>query len=297
MMTTRTTAILTVAVIACISWTIAVAQAAPADLANWFRTQPPKEGPLRSKSGRPYELTEPGVEVYAANYSEYEWEVFKDAGHVYVRRIQSQDREASADLPFEIPREPAFAGRRSTLPVDNGWLLGFDAGEWGGSLWWFSKDGKEKYRISVDQVVQFLTMDSEVYALEGLAHMTISRGKVLQLSRGKERNGRWTARTFVVLPEAPAVAVRWGADLIVVIYSGLVRVRKNGTMEVLLSQTFWGSLYPNSIAIDHQGSLYIGMRQGVAKWRIGDKPGSMQWLVPSEKFLQEELERLNRQTD
>ena len=29
------------------------------------------------------------------------------------------------------------------VSVPSGWLVGFDAGEFGGGLWWFSRDGRE----------------------------------------------------------------------------------------------------------------------------------------------------------
>ena len=39
-------------------------------------------------------------------------------------------------------------GDRHVLGVADGWLVGFNAGEFGGGLWWFSFDGKRSKRIS-----------------------------------------------------------------------------------------------------------------------------------------------------
>jgi hypothetical protein len=41
--------------------------------------------------------------------------------------------------------------------VADGWLIGTDAGEWGGELRWFSDDGKNSYYIETDSVHKFPT--------------------------------------------------------------------------------------------------------------------------------------------
>ena len=61
-------------------------------------------------------------------------------------------------------------------------------------------------------------------------------------------------------------------SIIIVTSSKLIHLNKNKTIAVLLDNTFWSGLYPNSIIIGANNYIYIGMRQGVAKWHIGDRP-------------------------
>jgi hypothetical protein len=77
--------------------------------------------------------------------------------------------------------------------VDDGWLAGYNGGEFGAELWWFSPDGTRSYKISEHQVNQFLVTDKAVYAAEGLSHLADSHGSVIRLSRVE---GKWKAETF-----------------------------------------------------------------------------------------------------
>ena len=136
-------------------------------------------------------------------------------------------------------------------------------------------------------------MSGELYAIEGLAHLSMSRGSVLHLVKDGVVKC-WTAKPFVALSEAPDVAAIAGKDtMIVVTTSSLVRIRSDKRMDTIFADAFWKGLYPNSMLIDDHGWVYIGMRQGVAKWHIGDKGESVQWMVPSREFLEEELARFN----
>ncbi|MDM8544833.1 hypothetical protein QUF90_27515 [Desulfococcaceae bacterium HSG9] len=54
--------------------------------------------------------------------------------------------------------------------VGDGWLVGHDAGEWGGSLWWFSLSGIRRYRISVvnGPVTEFIKIENKMFVITGL---------------------------------------------------------------------------------------------------------------------------------
>lgn len=73
--------------------------------------------------------------------------------------------------------------------VEGGWLAGYNGGEFGAELWWFSSDGKRSYKISNHHVNQFLVTNEAVYAAEGL----IDEGSVVRLSKVE---GKWKAETF-----------------------------------------------------------------------------------------------------
>ena len=53
-----------------------------------------------------------------------------------------------------------LAGEWFSVKVSDGWIIGFNAGEFGAGLWWFSPDGKKREKISGDQVVGFFVTDA-----------------------------------------------------------------------------------------------------------------------------------------
>jgi len=76
-----------------------------------------------------------------ANWANREWQVGMRASAVQVSPVSETVRDA---LPFAISvkrgeiSEIGDVYDRHVLKVDDGWIVGFDDGEWDGSLWWFS---------------------------------------------------------------------------------------------------------------------------------------------------------------
>ena len=63
------------------------------------------------------------------------------------------------------------------LPVDNGWLLGSDRGEWGGSLVFKSNSG-EQQNIIDDNIKDIYKYPYGYIVTAGLGHMALSRGSI-----------------------------------------------------------------------------------------------------------------------
>ena len=137
-----------------------------ADLSKWVATPPPKVGDER---------------WFTANYdTHHQWVVFLLEGRTSVR-LRSVKREKGSPypekqesyppMPFEVLQGSAkegLAGEWFSVKVFDGWIIGFNAGEFGAGLWWFSPDGKKRVRISDDQVVGFFVTDAGLMALAGL---------------------------------------------------------------------------------------------------------------------------------
>jgi hypothetical protein len=87
-------------------------------------------------------------------------------------------------IPFKIKKQKEFQmmGRLSATPVDDGYLVGFYRGEWGGHLYWFSKDGEDHYQISDDEIVQFIKHHEKIFAIQGLAHCQLLPTPFVMLS-------------------------------------------------------------------------------------------------------------------
>ena len=72
-----------------------------------------------------------------------------------------------------------LGGELSAIKVADGWLIGRNAGEWGGDLWWYAPDGKTHYKVSDEQIHGFLQTKDGLFAFEGLEHLTLNMGHCL----------------------------------------------------------------------------------------------------------------------
>lgn len=218
----------------------------------------------------------------SASWSDIEWVVETENGRVFARRGA---KNSSTDLPFEIKKgSPDQRGTRHAVKVADGWLAGWNAGEWGGSVWWFAPDGNTSQRVSKHQVIGFYPVAGGILAPAGLAHLGISEGKLIKFTKA---NSQWSSGEVANLQAAPQAASLDKDDtLIIATTERLLRVKPSGDVTVLLPKTFWGNLYPNSMVIDAHGDVWIGMRHGITK--VGTKGSSNEvlWLVPDKSYLE-----------
>jgi hypothetical protein len=171
-----------------------------------------------------------------------------------------------------------------SIEVSDGWIVSFNAGEFGGGLWWFSPDGKERHKIAEARIRGFIPTEAGLLALEGLAHMRSSEGRLLRLTRAP--GGRWQSEDFIVLKHCPEVSAS-AADgsLMVATTNQLLKiVPASKKVEVLLDEVFWGGLYPNSMVVTPAGIIYLGMRHGVAKAEKKGGSWRLRWLLPNKEF-------------
>ncbi len=208
-----------------------------------------------------------------ANYSNREWVVTVNGEQVGIVSRGTQGRGGPRIVPFR-----------------GGSLVGRDAGEFGGGLWWSSSDGRIKAKISEDNVLGFVETSFGTLALTGLDHMGLRSGKVLVMSA--EGPLPPTAVVLADLGEAPYAFSRDAKEnVIVVTGSRLLRIAPPGSVETLFT-TDYNLLYPNSVGIAQSGIIYVGMRHFVTRVTpVG--PGHREdWLVPADcpKFEQKGLE-------
>lgn len=217
----------------------------------------------------------------AAN-SRREWRVeAADKGAVEIRLDRREEHRAA--LPPAINLRGAAIGAkgsRSIEQVDDGWLIGFDAGEFGGGLWWFASDGKSRKRLASDNITGFARTANGVYAVTGLAHMGFESGKVLQIGAGAAGNRQ--IKTLVDLGFAPQTfAVESDDSLLILTTRALIRVKTAGATERLLTVNF-GRLYPNSMVILPSNVIYAGMRHFVVRLTPIENGYKEEWFVPND---------------
>ena len=140
-------------------------------------------------------------------------------------------------LPFKTPTPKSyskmeeFRGKRSFIKVDDGYLVAFWRGEFGASLFWFSNDGTTYYKITGASAVQFIKRGNEIFAIKGLAHLTMSSGTLLKISF---ENDKWTASKYLELPFAPyAVSLDSNNDFIIVTSDNLIKVNHKKQIKTL----------------------------------------------------------------
>jgi hypothetical protein len=191
-------------------------------------------------------------------------------------------------LPFEIKggAEEGLAGGSHVLKVSDGYLIGFDAGEFGGALWWFDATGRTRKRLALpaknkdfdqDNVHAIVAFGQDAIVLEGLAHLSFDFGKAVLVS-GKPGHevkllGDLGSSPGAVIEETPGT-------LLVLATKRLLRVKASGGVEKLGDIPQLSALYPNSMVRAPSGTVFAGMRHFVARITIDGKKVSTTWLVP-----------------
>lgn len=245
----------------------------PRDIARWQEVSVPRE-------------TDQGARMawfYAANYSRHEWRVFAERDQVCAHLTTANDPNPKEQPKF-TPKAGKFHGASSFAAVEDGWIVGFNRGEFGAALFWFSRDGRRNYKVSDHQVVDFFSLSDGLHAIEGLAHLDMSTGSVIRIARPRP-NARWKAATAIKLPFAPyAISVRRDGTMLITLSDSLVSIGPDRKIHTLLSDPPWRGLYPNSSLLSpDERKLYVGMRQFVGEFDLSTK--ELRLLIPSNAFL------------
>jgi hypothetical protein len=225
-------------------------------------------------------------EMYCANWSlKREWTVRLEGERL---RIDSQDEVLENDrklLPFELEYGDLAAGDDGirywlghwhVLAVPDGWLIGIDSGEWGGTLIWSNHAGTRHRKLLGTAVAGFGKISTKTIAFTRALYDD-GEGKAYELVRGS--NG-WVARKRVSIPSDPELIVSETRNsLLVLARRGLHRLDSEFGVDLLRSVNFDG-LYPNSMVRLRSGELYVGMRHFVVRLVPSSEDWSEQWLVP-----------------
>jgi hypothetical protein len=200
-----------------------------------------------------------------------------ETGHLIVDRGPP---ERARLLPFKIvPAQKAgevdLAGDQHVVAVDGGYLVGFDAGEFGGGVWWFSGDGTQRRKLTLratesvadyfpENVHEFAFLAQDVLVFEGLTHMGSNSGRVVRIHLGSD--GDWQPSVFAELSACPHAAVQEStSSWLIATTAGVWRVDTQARVRPIWQPAGGHLYYPNSIARDGAGVVYMGMRRFVLR--------------------------------
>lgn len=201
-----------------------------------------------------------------------------------------KSREHADPVPFSYAETEDRRGSRHVARVDDGWLVGFDAGEFGGWLWWFGEDGHENRRIRpspalpvnpddvfhAENVLGLPLVGSQRLVLMGLDHLTGRSGRIFRAVVG---SAGWELAPVAVLDAQPDVWLVDGSRLLFLTESGLWV--SDGFEAKRVHPLDLGAFAPTSIVRAADGALYVGMRYYVL--RLAERGDAWQesWFVPA----------------
>jgi hypothetical protein len=228
-----------------------------------------------------------GLWHYRVQQSPYVWRVFSDAGIIRASNGQCpQDASAMPDFKTGVDRFQFTPAYDVAIRVGDGWLVAFDRGEFGASVYWFNRDGSRGTPISGHHVQQFMILPDGVLAIEGLSHLLTTTASLV---RFETRGAGWTWHTVRTFDAVPRAFVRRGdGDFVVLFDGGIARMSPAGNLrEVLLpfrQARFVADSKPTSMVLSaDESKAYVGTRQFVIEFDL--EAQQVRYLVPDPSYL------------
>jgi hypothetical protein len=228
------------------------------------------------------QVPEPSKELVrcANHHVDRAWRVSTRASGVHIEPEPTPEHDTGGPLPFALPKELPARGLRHVLAVPDGFLVGFDAGEWGGALFWLSSTGQKWRKLSGENVNGLVALGSrEVLVLQGLNHLDLEEGMARWFQQGAD--ARWTLSAKKKLDAGPQTFTATRDAVYVVTARSLTRIGRDRKVTVL-QKLPTALLYPSSMMADADGALWMGMRYFVLRLTPGPTGFSREWFVPKD---------------
>jgi hypothetical protein len=192
-------------------------------------------------------------------------------------------------LPFPIDSVKNISGTKFIKSVYNGYLIGYNHGEFGGGLKYVSlyndysyhvelinKEEEWKYNHVSRNIREIFEYNGRIYALRGLAHMTLNNGGLYEIIF---KDGKWRYKYISNLPGTPSISFKYNNLVYIVTTEHILTFDKLGNLNTILKSPFyWGSLYPtNSFVKDKD--IYLAMRKGILVIRNFEIKPSYEWYI------------------
>lgn len=156
----------------------------------------------------------------------------------------------------------------SELKISGGHLIGVDRGEWGGQLTFKpTNTAKKSIDIKKGNIKFIFAFKDKIYFIEGLAHLSMSEGALYQLDTV---NNNFKFTKLLEFDDAPEAFTIYNDKFLIATHKNFYIVQ-DFKKQLVFKETFWGSLYPNSIAALDDKNIFIGIRSGIVKLDLTDK--------------------------
>lgn len=214
--------------------------------------------------------------IYKANQSKNNW-VFVQSGGIWDIIQNPYSKHKGDSLPFSKKfinkKFKHFEGRKFVKKTTDGFLIGFNNGEFSGGLHFMDLKGHGVYEIEKGITINnFFEFQSKIYAIEGMYF-----GKIIEIFKV---NGFWKTQSVSNLYDIPKLIADHNNEKLIVGSQYIFKFGKDlKPIEILKSPFYWGILYPSSILIDNE-VLYLSMRQGVLKIKKFDTHPTYEWFTP-----------------
>jgi hypothetical protein len=166
----------------------------------------------------------------------------------------------------------------AVLEVEQGYLVAYDSGEFGGGLYWYDSMGELRQKLFGENVVRLSLTGEGVLAFSGLAHMLTDVGHATLLRFERES---WRALHKLDVTGSPTAFLDESErSVVLATRNRIVRVSDARRVEVIHGTRFdfWGA---NSLVRDRDGTLYLGSKYIVVRLEPQAVGYAETWLAPT----------------
>src|SRR5258705_10796704 len=155
-----------------------------------------------------------------------------------IAKVPSVD-ELPFKLYFDTVQSYSWKGFRTVKKVHNGYLVGFNKGEFGGSLYWFSENGDSSYQISRGIVIYFFEYKKKIYMANGLFHLGQDRGGINEM---KFTDDKWKVDQGVELPSKPDIIMPYKDRMLIITTRTILFFDGTNNFHFVKKDGFWDVL-------------------------------------------------------
>jgi hypothetical protein len=149
----------------------------------------------------------------------------RNADRSYVNQPDELDKSQLAKLAYKVRLSPNLEPNLVPdvgIKVDDGYLVGFDQGEFGGGLVFVDLAGNQS-RPLCGNTQGICHLGSDIVAATGVAHLSTNIGILYKVAKGD--NGVWQATRWKALPGAPGESgILANGNLCIVCSGGTVEI-------------------------------------------------------------------------
>lgn len=158
--------------------------------------------------------------------------------------------------------------KETELKINNGVLKGESLGEWGGKLIFQSNNKKKKeIEIKKGNIKFIFKYNNKIYFIEGIAHLSTDKGSMYELSC---QNNKFSYKKVLDFEDCPEAILVFDNKIYIASTQSFYKI-EDLKIEPIFIDEFWEDLYPNSIAMKNEESVFLGIRGGIVELNLKTK--------------------------